>query len=83
MPAQNVLLYIKSEPYRKVILVQSEHGTISADRTEGKEGDLVKLTAEPEPGYVLDSWYLTVTDSLEQVNTLTLSITPSRSSGEI
>ena len=63
MPAQNVLLYIKSEPYRKVILVQSEHGTISADRTEGKEGDLVKLTAEPEPGYVLDSWYLTVTDS--------------------
>ncbi len=47
--------YFLSEVLNRVIMNESEHGTVTADKMTAEEGETVTLTITPDPGYELDT----------------------------
>lgn len=47
--------YFLSEVLNRVIINESEHGTVTADKMTAEEGETVTLTITPDPGYELDT----------------------------
>ena len=47
--------YFISEVLNRVIINESQHGTVTADKMIAEEGETVTLTITPDPGYELDT----------------------------
>ena len=68
MPESNVTVTAVVTQGFTVTLVQTEHGTISADQTTALQpGDVVNLTATPDNGCVFLAWYVYKTGSPRDV----------------
>ncbi len=65
MPYSNVTIPIgfvsdAATEYSVSVVSSMEHGSVAADKDSYREGEIVTLTAQPDPGYALNSY--TVTD---------------------
>ena len=47
--------YFMYEVLNRVMINESEHGTVTADKMTAEEGETVTLTITPDPGYELDT----------------------------
>ncbi|MCF0200632.1 MAG: tetratricopeptide repeat protein, partial [Bacteroidales bacterium] len=64
MPTFDVVVAAEFKPLRKIDVEKNiPHGTVMADKTQAVEGQQVKLSANPEPNYLVDRYVVYKTGS--------------------